>query len=210
MQPSHQHPTSAGSSPTDLVCLIDASPSMKETDYAPSRFEAACEAVRSLITRKIERRPDDAVALITFWDSWQTELSLTPVHQLCPSVCDGLGFTGDGTNFYGALDAAGLALGLIGSRPSWFGLRGSAHTRQPHIILLSDGDHNGREDPCEIAHRLKHKKGAVIDCIGIGSPAAVNDTLLRSIATEPTRYRHIGDTQALVTEFQKMAELRIV
>ena len=77
------------------------------------------------------------------------------------------------------------------------------------IILLTDGEHLGDENPIHIATRLK-KTGVIIDCIGIGgSPRNVDEKLLKQIASrnrnDSIRYCFIGDQQKLLRKYQTLA-----
>ncbi|NIA31634.1 MAG: VWA domain-containing protein [Actinobacteria bacterium] len=77
------------------------------------------------------------------------------------------------------------------------------------IILLTDGEHLGDENPIHIAIRLK-KAGVIIDCIGIGgSPKDVDERLLKQIASrnsdDSIRYCFVGDQQKLLRKYQTLA-----
>ena len=77
------------------------------------------------------------------------------------------------------------------------------------IILLTDGEHLGDENPIHIATRLK-RAGVIIDCIGIGgSPKDVDEKLLKQIASRnpngSIRYCFIGDQQKLLRKYQTLA-----
>ena len=77
------------------------------------------------------------------------------------------------------------------------------------IIMLTDGEHNARSLPLAAASRLKNA-GVVIDCIGIGgSPADVDEKLLKQIASQnpdgSPRYCFIGDQQQLLRKYQTLA-----
>ena len=77
------------------------------------------------------------------------------------------------------------------------------------IIMLTDGEHNQGGCPLAIASRLK-KAGVIIDCIGIGgSPADVDEALLKQIASQnpdgSVRYCFIGDQQQLLRKYQTLA-----
>jgi hypothetical protein len=74
------------------------------------------------------------------------------------------------------------------------------------IVLLTDG-HGGQ--PLKTANELK-ANGVFIDVIGIGgSPSAVNEQLLRKIASTvngDTRYRFISSRKDLFQHFRQLAE----
>ena len=79
--------------------------------------------------------------------------------------------------------------------------------RLRYIILLTDG-HGG--NPVRKAKLLKEKYEAVIEVVGIGgSPSAVNESLLRKVATtDPdgfNHYRFIKDSETLRQHYRHLA-----
>ena len=77
------------------------------------------------------------------------------------------------------------------------------------IILLTDGETCDPESCIIVARRLK-QRGVIIECIGIaGSPAEVDEALLRKIASPDEsgspRYYFIKDSSELIKKYESMA-----
>ncbi|MCK4998030.1 MAG: VWA domain-containing protein [Anaerohalosphaera sp.] len=218
---------SNGSSET-LMTLIDLSPSMDFKDWKPSRIAGAITANKELIKLKLQSHPDDKMGIIGFGGT---------ARILHAPVCVSKGIQGlqralidprapYGTNFTAALNLAGRCfLGKINQPVSNFFSRmlsdifveSDNHQKTPiqqdgslkRIIMLTDGEHNQGGCPLAIASRLK-SSGVIIDCIGIGgSPADVDEALLKQIASQnpdgSIRYCFIGDQQQLLRKYQTLA-----
>jgi len=210
--------------PETLLTLIDLSPSMDHDDWKPSRKAGAISANKELIKLKQKSHPQDHVGIIGF------SSSATLLH---PPVCLNKG-SGSlkralkrnvdslGTNFTSALE---LAEKHLCGRPSEnFFTKALAKifceedtspkvpTRSngpQRIIMLTDGEHTHFSSPLKVASRLKNA-GVIIDCIGIGgSPADVDEDILKQIASQnpdgSRRYCFIGDQQQLLRKYQTLA-----
>ena len=174
--------------------VIDASGSMQANDWPPSRLDAAKEAAKAYCDRLAQDEPNAHVAVIAYGDDALAMCGLTQVTKRralarAISRIDYLGYT----NMRSGLQEAYQILYRRGG------------DRQ--VLLLSDG-HNNDGNPCSVADALRCF--SVIDTVGIGgSPAEVDEELMRYIATEypdgTKRYRWIGDKESLVAHFQELA-----
>jgi len=214
--------------PEILLTLIDLSGSMYADDIKPSRMEAAIKANQEIVRVKKQYYPNDKVGVISFEET--AKLSLRPMQAWnigdLSSKIDDTGLTG-GTDFTSPLKLAyscffGRAITtmrnpLAKMLSSFFFEPGidkcfsikttDGSTRR--IILLTDGEHLGYENPIHIATRLK-RAGVVIDCIGIGgSPRDVGEKLLKQIASRnpdgSIRYCFIGNQRKLLRKYQTLA-----
>lgn len=220
---------------TELVfILIDYSPSMESDDYHPSRKAGAIEANQRLIECKAELFPEDQMGIIVF--SGAAEVLYEPAavgankQVLCKSLQENKDL-GCGTNFVAALELVERCLFGIqvhNATPGFFGRMLSEFFIEPgtaklqrirmsnvngevtrRIIMLTDGEHNRGGNAVKVANRLKDA-GAIIECVGIaGSPAEVDEKMLKEIASidehgQP-RYCFIGDTSQLIQKYESMA-----
>ena len=121
----------------DLVIALDLSESMQAADLRPDRVHVA----KAVLTRFLQARHDDRVALVTFAGDAYTQVPLTLDYGVVESVVAQLrtGVLADGT-------AIGDALGVALER-----LRGS-HAKSRAVVLITDGDNNaGRLAPADAA-----------------------------------------------------------
>jgi len=195
----------------------------------PTRRAAAIKANEEIIKVKRQQHPGDKIGVIGFQSS--AKLLLPPA---LPSKIVGLEKTIDnailtgGTDFVTplklayscffsrAITASGNPITKILS--SFFFepdidkcvliTSGNDKTTK-RIIMLTDGEHLGDDNPTNIATKLK-KAGVIIDCIGIGgSPKDVDEKLLKQIASRNAdgsiRYCFIGDQQKLLRKYQTLA-----
>jgi len=219
----------ANEQPEMLLTLIDLSGSMEISDMKPTRRAAAIKANQEIIKVKGRQHPNDKIGVIGFQRS--TKLLLPPT---LPSKIVGLEKTIDnaklsgGTDFVAPLELAyscffGRAittmensftkmLSRIFLEPGidkCLSIASGNDKITKRIILLTDGEHLGDDDPTNIATRLK-KAGVIIDCIGIGgSPKDVDEKLLKQIASRnpdgSIRYCFIGSQQKLLRKYQTLA-----
>jgi len=199
MRPKPVHPTStlgASSDVEDVVLVIDISGSMAETDYPPSRIEAAKKAASDFVHQKFGVDQRDNVAVVTFGGKAQRECALLNVdtnRQQIFNTIARLSPTGS-TAMGGGLAEANRILETS-----------AAPVRR--IILLSDGHHNAGEPPEPIADRLKNQ-GVIIDTIGIGSRNAIREALLQTLASSlggNLRYRYIDNSRELIRYFASLS-----
>lgn len=217
-----------------LMTLIDLSPSMDSDDWKPTRKAGAITANKELIKNKLKSHPADRMGVIGFADN---------AKLLHAPVCISNGIQGlqraldnpngsSGTNFTAALVLAKACFeGKVNQPNSNFFSRmlseifieAESHELPTdgddgslkRIIMLTDGEHNTGGSPLAIASRLKNA-GVIIDCIGIGgSPADVDEKLLKQIASKnrdgSIRYCFIGDQQQLLRKYQSLAQhIRVI
>lgn len=186
--------TPSGDGSRACVLVIDASGSMLDTDWKPSRLGAAKKAAIAFIKRLMQEEPDALVGVVAYGCKAKTVCPLTEARnaralsQEINAICES-----GATNIRRGLQAA-LCL-LKGER------------RSCQVVLLTDG-HNTNGSPRKVANELS--EFSVLECVGIGgSPADVDEDLLRSIASShpdgTKRYRWIGDEEQLVRHFHQLA-----
>jgi Mg-chelatase subunit ChlD len=177
--------------------LLDASPSMEDDDYPPSRFAAAKQAATAFLKRLAEQTPDALVGVIFYAQSAKVAAPLLPVRthfeQLCFAIASGE--IAAATNIGAGLIKAGDELIAMGSGIS------------PAVVLLTDGHSNTGPAPAPIASQMK-EMGVRLDIIGIGgSPSQVNEAELKQMASVldgQMRYWFIRNVPDLVKRFEAL------
>ncbi len=180
----------------NAVLVIDASPSMLETDWPPSRLEAAQKAALQYAQRLHMESPTAHVGVVAYGSRAWTVAKLTANHhssRLADQIQDIP--TDSGTNITAGLKQAESLLRRV--------------TGRSQVVLLTDGGHNYGPKPNRIASRLRSV--STLETVGIGgSPADVDETLLNEIASArpdgSKRYRWIGDGEELIKHFECLAE----
>ena len=140
----------------DLAIALDLSGSMEAADMQPNRLRAA----KRVLTRFLQARHDDRIALVTFAGEAYTQVPLTLDYGVIEAVVAQLrtGVLADGT-------AIGDALGTALDR-----LRDSK-ARSRAVVLITDGDNNaGRLAPADAAAIAK-EMGVPVYPILIGTGA---------------------------------------
>jgi len=176
------------------VLVLDASPSMEDSDWPPSRIAAAKDAAHAYIGQVARDDPQARVAIVAYSKQAKTMLGLTLVTQK-RSLNDAIDriSTSSATNITAGLEAATHLL------------RKSEGSNQ--ILLLTDGDHNWGPSPLDLVDKLH--RIATVECVGIGARGDVNEELLMSLASPfpdgSRRYRWIGDKARLVEHFRQVA-----
>ena len=120
--------------PRDCVLVLDASPSMLETDWPPSRLRAAQESAAAFCRCLARDEPEAWIALVAYGGFATVLCPLTRAHRLdkllgCLDCIQAV----DSTNIADAVQKAADSL----ARP-----RGISQ-----VVLLSDGHHNTGPDP---------------------------------------------------------------
>ena len=179
----------------DSVLLIDASISMNQTDWKPSRSVAAQNAAITFTKRRASEDPDSRIAIVAYGDEAASLSGLT-VARRCRKLARSINSVTvmGNTNITASLEMA-------------FNLLQSSRCLG-QVVLLTDGCHNTGPEPHDISEKLK--KRAIIECVGIGgSPEDVDEELLRYIASPypdgSKRYRWIGDKERLAQHFHNLA-----
>lgn len=215
-----------------LISLIDLSPSMDDDDWKPTRKAGAVKANIDLMELKARHHPQDKACIIGFGGDAQILYHPTLLSGGIKGIKNALKHTPEsyGTNFTAALELAERCffarnnssvksgsnnsflktLSDIFCEPASYSDIDVDSKTLRRIIMLTDGEHNGGGSPVNIAKRLKNA-GVVIDCIGIGgSPADVDEKLLKQIASQnpdgSIRYCFIGDQQQLIRKYQSLAQ----
>ncbi len=181
--------------PCDCVVLIDASPSMMEADWKPTRLRGAKDAAKAYGKRIARNDPESRIAIVAYAAFARKAIGLTAAHQ-CAKLCDAIDQidTFSATNITSALKKANRLL------------RKGRGNHQ--VILLTDGHHNFGVSPRRAAAKLR--RHAILECVGIGGREGVDEELLRAIASTrrdgTKRYRWIGDPEDLIEHFENLAE----
>ncbi|MDY7108004.1 MAG: vWA domain-containing protein [Planctomycetota bacterium] len=176
------------------VLVLDASGSMASFDWPPSRIEAAKQAARAFWRRRAEALPDARVALVAYSTSAQLLCQPTSVRDepALDTAIDGLR-PGGTTNMQAGLELA------------WQLLDGTRSQGPGEIVLLTDGLNN-QQDPRPVAEAIK--QFAIVNTVGIGARNEVDESLLRTLASEypdgRKRYRWIGDKEGLIGHFRSL------
>jgi Mg-chelatase subunit ChlD len=194
-KPAHPHrsPNHATGEGSDRVVVLDASPSMLDEDWPPTRLAGAQKAAIAYVRRVACKDPLASVAIVRYSTRAKAVCSLQPVTDL-RRIEKGIRNlkTGQFTNITAGLSCA---FELLKGRP-----------RPAQVILLTDGNHNTGSAPHAIAEELR--RFAVVETIGIGRPGSVDIALLKEIASRypdgRPRYRWIGDAETLVEEFKSL------
>ena len=178
------------------VLVIDCSVSMGDTDYPPSRLQAAIDASAEFVLTLHKQSVNSSIAVICFDNRAQVVLPFTRIHSYQRIIKAVRSITvGGGTNIAAGLKQTAKVLA-------------ECPTKDAHqIILLTDG-HGGNAVPA--ATRIKQEHHAVIDVVGIGGgPECVNESLLRKVATtDPDGHNHyqfIADAPTLKQHYHQLA-----
>ena len=192
-EPSRHIPT-AHDDPRDSVLVLDASGSMMDDDWKPSRLEGAKVAAKAFVRRLSQEEPEACVAVVGYGDSAKTLCGLTTAKNISEL-----------SRWIDQIDCMGCTNMRAGLQEALGLLRGQRQTCQ--VVFLTDG-HNTERCPLKVAEELK--EFSVVECVGMaGSPHDVDEELLRDIASAypdgTKRYRWIGDKERLVKHFHKLA-----
>ena len=164
----------------DILLALDLSQSMETRDFATpdGAPKARVDAVMTVVSDFISKRPGDRLGLIAFGDAPYPLAPFTMDHALVRTLVEGLlpGIAGPRT-------ALGDSLGLA--------IRMFEKTTVPEkvLILLTDGNDTASKMPPLKAAEIAKNKGIVIHAIGIGDPSATGEdkldtATLQKIATD--------------------------
>ena len=145
---------------SDIMIVLDESPSMAARDFPPqTRFEAA----KAVITRFIHGRQNDEIGLVLFGSEAQLSIPLTTDYQT---------FLNEGLNRAQVMGLGdGTALGM-GIAVATLHLE-KAPGKNKMIVVLTDGDNNAGEIQPGTAAELAHSLGIRLYLVGIGTPDTV-------------------------------------
>lgn len=162
--------------------LVDTSTSMKDHFNGKSRIQWAMESIHDLMG---VFHSSCNVSLVEFSDSVNVLNDLIPVSEMIKESLD-------------IPNANGLTYTDMGLEKALAMLEGSDHGV---VILLTDGEHNGNNDPKEIAA----SSSVPIYTLSIGDQDKVNSESLDSIAQiSGGAYTHVSEIDTLKTKMQEL------
>lgn len=180
--------------------VLDVSGSMGGRELRPDKLTAAKNASIGYVEQLRKTCPQARASVVSYADRARMECKALSVSGQFDLICKSI----KRLKTRGCTDI-GRALQQVHSS-----LGRQANSASIHVVLLSDGFHNGSVNPVPIAEKLKRHKSLRIDCVGIGSrPGNVDVRLLKSIASRdekgPPRYHFIEDSMELLEHFKKLA-----
>lgn len=185
-----------------VILACDISVSMEAQDWKPSRLHGAKQATQAFVEQRARLCPGDSVALVAFHDVAKVVMPFTCVINKNLIMRKIMEYeVGYGTSIGAAL---AVSEGLFDMAQNHaYGV----------IALYTDGDENIKPMALPIARRLK-RKGITICTVGIGGTRnAVNENLLRSIASEidgKPAYQYISDIAEMVRHYREMGANHLV
>ena len=138
----------------DVMMVLDVSKSMLAQDYKPDRLERA----KQLMTRLMDRMPDDRIGLVLFAGRAYMQMPLTNDHgaaRLFIQEASPSAVPTQGTVISEALKMANTAFN-------------SGEKKFKVIILISDGE--GHETEVGEVAKALAENGVMINTVGVGSP----------------------------------------
>jgi Ca-activated chloride channel family protein len=167
MRPQHIEVVQSEESARNLMLALDISGSMRTRDFTIDyRPASRLEAVKLVVSKFIEQRPNERLGLVVFGSSAFLECPLTNDHSLLSSMVKQLqvGLAGDGT-------ALGDGLGVSIKRISE--LSGDSKA----IILMTDGVNTaGTVNPIQAA-KIAKEFNIKVHTVGIGSSRSARNAL---------------------------------
>ena len=179
------------------ILVLDASGSMGNDDYLPSRFAGAEQAAARFLERRLATDPDGLVGVVGFADSAWLVCGSLPLRTGCSELKSRLRnmTIAGGTNTSTGLELAQKELLKITA------------AKELRILLLTDG-YSTDGDPVSTARRIK-EAGIQLDIIGIGgTPREVNEAQLKrmaSVVDGELRYWFIKSVGELIQKFGTLA-----
>ncbi|NNM54148.1 MAG: VWA domain-containing protein [Spirochaetales bacterium] len=145
---------------SDIMIVLDESPSMAARDFPPqSRFDAA----KAVITRFVHGRQNDEIGLVLFGSEALLSVPLTTDYQTF--LHEGL----DRAQVMGLGDGTALGMGIAVAALHLE----KAPGKNKMIVVLTDGDNNAGEIQPGTAAELAHSLGIRLYLVGIGTPDTV-------------------------------------
>ena len=173
-----------------IMLAIDVSQSMRATDVAPSRLDAARQAAKKFAG---ELTPGVNLGLISFAGTANVLVSPTPQHEATIAALDNLrpdNSTAIGEAIFSALDSIATVAAVLSS---------NASSPPARIVLLSDGKENKPENPnnprgAYTAARAAKDRGVPISTISFGtSDGYVEvDNQRLPVPVDPDMLQHIA------------------
>jgi Ca-activated chloride channel homolog len=202
-----------------VILAFDVSNSMRAEDLEPTRLAAAKTAARTFV----EQQPRTIrIGVVAFGDSAVTVLRPTNVKEDVVAAIERLsvgGGTSLGQGLFASLRAiAGKPLTIDQSAlDSDTGEVDVGFFGSSAIVLLSDGENTSRPDPLDIAKvastagvgvhaiGLGTKQGTVIEVEGFNIATALDEELLKQIATVTDgTYHHAADAASLAKVYDSI------
>ncbi|CAM3974359.1 VWFA domain-containing protein [Bordetella tumbae] len=178
----------------DILLAVDISQSMDSTDFRDpqNRPVSRWDAVKSVVSDFVDKRPDDRLGLIVFGTGAYPQAPLTRDHASLHFLLDqaAVGMAGPHTAIG---DAIGLGIRMLDK----------ADERDKVLILLTDGNDTGSAIPPDRAAALAARHHVTVHTIGIGDPQATGEErvdfdALREIArTAGGKFFSANDVNAL-------------
>ncbi|MDR7544302.1 MAG: VWA domain-containing protein [Armatimonadota bacterium] len=196
-----------------IMLVLDISGSMRSTDIAPNRLEAAKAAARAFLAEV----PDQVrVGLVTF-GGYATLLAPPGTdHNAIAERLEGLSFIRRTAIGEGLLEAVSALPGRVRPRPDGT-LPVVPHADRPPgvVILLSDGRSNTGIDAVRAAE-IARQQDVVVHTIGVGNPApdpsalviggSLDESELRAVAQAGGgTYHHASSAASLAGIYKKLA-----
>lgn len=183
----------------DIVLCMDISGTMSQTDFPPTRMEAA----KQVAVEFVNARKTDRIGLVIFGGESFTQCPLTTDYSMLVTQIKAV------NNTSGILDPDKTAIGS-GLATSVERLK-RVKAKSKVIILLTDGENNaGLIDPNTAKELAKYYKIKVYT-IGVSPFAAthaINETMLKSIATETgALYFRATDNESLSSVYSQIDKL---
>lgn len=173
-----------------IMLAIDVSQSMRATDVAPSRLDAAKQAAKKFAG---ELTPGVNLGLISFAGTANVLVSPTPQHEATIAALDNLrpdNSTAIGEAIFSALDSIATVAAVLSS---------NASSPPARIVLLSDGKENKPENPnnprgAYTAARAAKDRGVPISTIsfGTGDGYVEVDNQRLPVPVDPDMLQHIA------------------
>lgn len=176
----------------DVVLVLDASTSMNETTSpgGPTKLQAAKDAARAFLGQLVAGR--DQAALVQFNSEATLLVDLTDQPAIAIAGLDRISQSG-GTAIDKALTAGAAVLRGPGRRAS----------NNAVLILLTDGEPTGTTREQVLAAALEARSAALVFTIGLGT--AVDQDLMRAIASRPNGFFYAPDTSQLALIYSQIA-----
>jgi len=187
----------SSSAPVDVL-VIDHSGSMSCADYPPTRLDGAKRAGCRFLERRAATDTRAYVGIVTFSRFSTLVAHAMPVKANLMKLKEALG----------SISISGATNISAGLERAYQETKRFEKSRDRRIVLLTDGHTTNGFDPVEAACEIK-SAGVQLDIIGIGgSPAEVNESALRemaSIVNGERRYWFIKSVGELVQRFETLA-----
>lgn len=201
-RPQHVDPPITKVQPArDLLLSLDLSQSMETADFRdPSgRSVPRIDAVRSVVSDFVSRRPGDRIGLVVFGDAPYPQVPFTLDHGTVQAMLAATlpGMAGPRTAFG---DSIGLGIKMFEA----------SEAPEKVLVVLTDGNDTASRMPPARAADIAARSGIRIHTVGIGDPQATGEErldadTLRSVAEKTGgRYFFGGDQEQLADIYRTL------